>query len=503
MSRKILFLFITVALIPITASDAYSQLQVYQTNPHYFFYKGKPLVLITSDHHYGAIIDKDFDYVKYLDYLGDNSMNLTRIYPGGMFEPPDKYLHGNPLGPRAGRQLLPWAKSDQAGANPLLADSGQLSLKYDLDKWDPAYFERLRAFVGLAAKKDIIVEIPFFNGMYADCWPLMAMYHTNNIQNIGYYDVKDCGLYTSTDSRNQEIIKYQKAYIKKIVTELNRYDNLIFDICDEPSLQGLPDGSIIVNPDSVIIPWINEMKDAFILTEGSLPKKHLLGQTVQNLSPDLSDKQWCAWLPCEYVAPAEKALKIDYSRNKPIVNVETNYYGTSLTKSAYTYDAVRLEGWWFMMSGGAGMINLNGKFYSGNETGDMISRTQIIPQKKKLIEFMNGLDLAGLTRFSDFDVAPSGALSAGIYNKNKQYAIYLFHASPDKEWGSSFVPDPGKYTDSLTINDIGPGSYIAEWIDPVTGIVKSSEKINHKGGNLKLTTPGYSLDIVLRINKTR
>jgi hypothetical protein len=98
---------------------------------------------------------------------------------------------------------------------------------------------------------------------------------------------------------------------------------------------------------------------------------------------------------------------------------------------------------------------------------------------------------------------PSGALSAGIYDKNKQYAIYLFHASPDKEWGSSFVPGPGKYVDSLTINDIGSGSYIAEWIDPVTGIVKSSEKINHKGGNLKLTTPVYSLDIVLRINKTR
>ena len=59
-------------------------------NPHYFFYKGKPLVLITSDHHYGAIVDKDFDYIKYLGFLSDQGMNLTRIYPGGMFEPADK-----------------------------------------------------------------------------------------------------------------------------------------------------------------------------------------------------------------------------------------------------------------------------------------------------------------------------------------------------------------------------------------------------------------------------
>ena len=213
-----------------------------------------------------------------------------------MFEPPDKYMPGNPLGPRAGRQLLPWAKSDLAGANPLLAGSGEQSFKYDLDKWNPVYFARLKAFVELARGKDIIVEIPFFNGMYADCWPLMAMYHTNNIQGIGHYEARDCGIYTTDNQLNREIIRYQKAYIKKIVTELNGYDNLIFDICDEPSLQGLPDGSIIVNPDSLIIPWINSMKDAFIQAEESLPNKHLLGQTVQNLSPDLSDKIWCSSL---------------------------------------------------------------------------------------------------------------------------------------------------------------------------------------------------------------
>ena len=152
MEKKALYFWIAILLTLVTI-DGYSQIKICPANPHYFFYKGKPLVLITSDHHYGAIIDKDFDYIKYLDYLGENSLNLTRIYPGGMFEPPDKYLDGNPLGPRAGRQLLPWAKSDQAGANPLLAESGQPSLKYDLDKWDPAYFERLRAFVELAGKE--------------------------------------------------------------------------------------------------------------------------------------------------------------------------------------------------------------------------------------------------------------------------------------------------------------------------------------------------------------
>ncbi len=38
-------------------------------NLHYFSYKGKPLVLITTDQHYGAVINLDFDYVPFLDRL--------------------------------------------------------------------------------------------------------------------------------------------------------------------------------------------------------------------------------------------------------------------------------------------------------------------------------------------------------------------------------------------------------------------------------------------------
>ena len=53
-------------------------------NPHYFAYKGKPLVLITTDQHYGAVINLDFDYASFLDRLHEYGMNLTRIYPAPM-----------------------------------------------------------------------------------------------------------------------------------------------------------------------------------------------------------------------------------------------------------------------------------------------------------------------------------------------------------------------------------------------------------------------------------
>jgi hypothetical protein len=490
-------LFLLTSLVAISCKN--NPVQVCPVNPHYFYYKGHPVVLITSDHHYGAVIDQDFDFVTYLNYLADHGMNLTRIYPGGMFEPTDKYLPGNPLGPRPGRQLLPWARSVQEGANPALAEPGKPAFKFDLDSWNPAYFSRLKAYVEYARKKDIIVEIPFFNGMYADCWPLMALYYGNNIQNVGRYEAPDCGLFTTMEPRNLEVVKYQAAYITKIVQELNDYDNVIYDICDEPSLQGLPDGSIVVNPDSLIAPWIQSMKEAFLQAEELLPKKHLLGQTVQNLSPDLSGESWCRWLPAEYVKPAAKALDLNYGVNKPIVNVESNYFGASLTKNNYSADAVRLEGWWFMLGGGAGIINLNGEYYRGNETGGVITQTQIVPQRKILKEFMQSLNLTGLSRFTAVSNVTEGAIYSALAEKGKQYALYLFHGSQDDEWGANYIPNPGHYRDTLTLGNVPSGVYALKWIDPVSGAVKVSENRHWKGGSLTLLTPSYTLDIALTI----
>ena len=36
-------------------------IQLHPENPHYFLYKGKPLALITSAEHYGALLNLDFD----------------------------------------------------------------------------------------------------------------------------------------------------------------------------------------------------------------------------------------------------------------------------------------------------------------------------------------------------------------------------------------------------------------------------------------------------------
>jgi hypothetical protein len=477
-------------------------IRVSPANPRYFERDGKPLVLVTSDHHYGAVIDADFDFAAYLDYLAASGMNLTRIYPGGMFEPTDKYVAGNPLGPRPGRQILPWARSAEAGAHPALAEPGQPSYKFDLDRWNPEYFARLNAFVEHARRKGIVVEVAFFNGMYADCWPLMPLYHGNNVQGVGRYEAEECGLFTTASPRNEDVLRYQKAYVAKIAAELAAFDNVIYDLCDEPSLQGKADGSIVTLPDRDVVPWLQALKEAFLGAEARLPRKHVLGQTVQSLSPDLSGEPWCAWLPTEYVRAATAAFEKNYAARKPIVNVESDYFGHGLVKP-YTVDDVRVEGWWFLVGGGAGTINLNGEYHRGQETGGPDTREKIVPQRKALKDFVEGFDLASVARFDGVAGIPAGAFASALAEPGKQYALYVFHARDDGKWGAHFVATAGTYRDTVTLKAVPSGSYRLEWVDPVSGGVRASESLRWGGGDLALTTPSYSIDVALRMRATR
>jgi hypothetical protein len=245
------------------------------------------------------------------------------------------------------------------------------------------------------------------------------------------------------------------------------------------------------------------MKDSFLRAEESLPKKHLLGQTVQNLSPDFSRESWCKWLAAEYVKPAGKALELNYRNNKPLVDVESNYYGISLTKNAYDVDAIRLEGWWFMLGGGAGCINLNGEFHRSQEEGGNNTQSYIVPQKKALKEFMNSFDLIGLSRFTDFEGTPSDAFCNILAENGKQYALYLFHGAFEGEWGAHFIPKSGSYQDTLLLHNIPAGNYTLEWVDPSSGSVKNTEKLNWGGGSLKLKPPEYTLDVALRMRNSK
>ncbi len=68
-----------------------SPIALHPENPHYFLYRNKPTILVTSAEHYGAVINLDFDYITYLDELQSKRLNLTRTFTGVYVEPPGAF----------------------------------------------------------------------------------------------------------------------------------------------------------------------------------------------------------------------------------------------------------------------------------------------------------------------------------------------------------------------------------------------------------------------------
>jgi hypothetical protein len=74
-------------------------IRAHPDNPHYYLFRGRPTVLVTSAEHYGAVINRAFDYNAYLDALKSHGLNYTRIYPAAFIEPEGTFTPRTPWHP--------------------------------------------------------------------------------------------------------------------------------------------------------------------------------------------------------------------------------------------------------------------------------------------------------------------------------------------------------------------------------------------------------------------
>src|SRR5215203_5842274 len=142
--RSVGFTLVIVAVLGMVPSVAAAQpIRLHPANPHYFLFRGRAAVLVTSGEHYGAVLNPDFDQRTYLQTLSRDGLNFTRIFTGSYFEPHGAFgIRHNTMAPDGARALTPWARSGTPG----YAGGGN---KFDLTQWDTTYFRRLRDFVRL------------------------------------------------------------------------------------------------------------------------------------------------------------------------------------------------------------------------------------------------------------------------------------------------------------------------------------------------------------------
>lgn len=455
--------------------------QLHPENPHYFLYQNKPAILVGSGEHYGAVVNLDFDYKKYLRTLAKDNLNNTRLFTGAYLEKLGDFgIQKNTLAPTEGRLVLPWKRSNILGYT--LGGN-----KFDLNQWDEAYFVRLKDFMAEAQRNSVIVEITLFSAHYAEGWNYSAFHPKNNINQT---DSVSSALVNTMQNGN--ILDHQERYVRKIVRELNSFDNFYFEIQNEPWAEqpdlvfsrneyGPPEDwrmqFQVVSQRSndwqrQVAQWIKE-------EESSLPNKHLISQNISNFHYPITDPDpSISIFTFHYALP--EAVYENYHLDRAIGLNETGFAG----QADSTY---RRQAWRFLMAGGALFSHLDYSFSVGSESGQDTTYTApgggspaLRRQLGILKSFFEGLNFVPLRPDYSVVTAAPGAMTEALSDGQTQWVVYL----------EPMAVKPYE----LTLN-LPADSYQAEWTDVVTGQVLETMKIT----NGKLSVPAGPGDKVVVI----
>ncbi len=460
--------FITLAILTSSLLTANSQpFALHPENPHYFLFRAEPTVLITSAEHYGAVINLDFDYVKYLDTLAADSLNHTRLFVGPYREVAGSFgIRSNVLAPKAQSYICAYTRSDTPGARDNLN-------KFDLSKWNRKFFDRLKNFCTHASKRGIVVEITLFCPYYGDrMWLLSPLNIQNNINGVGRVSYKDVYKMANTD-----IVKIHTEFTRKIATELNAFDNIYYEITNEPWVH------------NVEMAWQHHIVDTIVDTEKSLPKKHLISLNISNGYRTVTDPHPAVSIFNFHYASPPTAVAANYHLNLPIGFNETGFAGSD--DSTY-----RIQAWQFILAGGALYNNLDYSFAVGHEDGsfDYAGRSpgggsaELRKQLKILTEFIHSFDIVSMR--------PANEIFKGIHTLNG--TAYCLADPPNH-----YAIHAAGFGEMLLYLDIPHAKYKAEWLNTKTGKIEKAEKVDHTASELVLTAPEFKDDIALRITKLK
>ncbi len=481
-----------------------SPIQLHPQNPRYFLYEGQPLVLITATEHYGAVINRNFDYVAYLDEAADKRATLSRCFL--LFRELEHYL----LNPHSSCKPIPSEYiAPYLRAGPGYATDGYP--KFDLDQWNPEYFTRLHGFLGAASQRGIVVELTLFSNTYADAiWKLNPLNSENNVQGIGAIAWQNY-----LTMRDQDLFEHQLAYVQKIVREVNHYDNIYFEVCNEP-FGDYPDHASAAEVEA----WHDAIRSAIREVEFKLPKRHLIFQVAVERSRvdneldrlvdeptidaiNIHDYQQLSYrghvLPplARFMQGDLRLWRINYlwtvchSASKPIIFDEDNAATSSLDEEAWTIH--RKRAWTTVFSGGHyNMIDFSIQS-SGQEAGSPAARAHIRTWLKHLSTFMHAIDFVRMVPIRDFCAKlPEATLAATLANPGEEYVIYLADKREKDERGVG-EPCAGSIEFALPA-----GRYDVRMYSPASGNYTDQSHIIN-GGPVTIALKSFTHDTVLHI----
>ncbi len=175
----------------------------------------------------------------------------------------------------AGRQLGRQGGGKSSAASPVARTGPGVALdgkpKFNLEKYDPEYFRRLRDRIAAAGRRGIYVSIMLFEGwalQFADkAWPGHPMHPANHIQGVDdRWPAADQGVRVH-ELGCPQLTRLQEAYVRHVIDTVHDLDNVLFEISNEN------------HPASTA--WQYHMIDYIHAYERTLAQQHPVGMTFQ------------------------------------------------------------------------------------------------------------------------------------------------------------------------------------------------------------------------------
>jgi Family of unknown function (DUF6298) len=496
---------ILLGVAALSVAHAQDAVKIAPDNHKYLLFRGKPLVLISASEHYGSVINRPFDYEKYLADAAEHNMTMTRTFL--LYRELQSARNpSSPCKPESPDYLSPFVRS-----GPGKARDGEPI--YDLDQWNPEYFERLHRFLDAASTEGIVVELTVFSNTYSsDTWALNPFRAENNKQHVGAIEWQD---YISL--KDPELVRRQSAYARKIIQETSGYDNVYYEICNEPG-GGFAGHASAADVDA----WQEEMAHVLRGEMRRLNRPHLLsgqqaftygaknefpmdatlaGKTfdivndhpLPNTLLDGRVYEMGNFMSKELMlGQVASFCRATVEHPKPVVLDEDN--AASMYRDATGWTIHRKRAWTALLSG-CHYDYIDFSITVGSEAGTAASQKAIRTWMEHLSEFMSSFDFVHSKLAPDWITSyPQHLTTSSLSVPEGDYIAYL---ADSREVGD---PAAGEAIGGSVSLSLPPGSYDVRLYSPVTG--QYSPAIEVKGGGASsLVLPAFRQDLVIRATR--
>lgn len=450
--------FVLVSCTQPPSGKTQGPLHVSKINPRYFTDNTGKAVYLTGSHTWNNLVDMGpgespelFDYDAYLQWMKKYNHNFMRLWTWELLNWNTQANHENT--PRIHTASPhPWMRT-----GPGNALDGKP--KFDLTKFNPVYFERLKNRVQKAADEGIYVSVMLFEGWALQFSPDAFEHHPfhpeNNINGVnGDTNGDGSGVEIHTLG-NDAVTDIQEAYVKHTIDCVNGFDNVLYEISNEnhpPSTE-----------------WQYHMISFIKDYEKKLPKQHPVGMTFQYKG---GSNQTLFNSPADWISPNPEG---GYTDNPPAADGSK----VILTDTDHLWGIGGNQKWvWKSFLRGLNPIFMDP--YDGRVLRESYDSLWAEPLRKNLgytRKFAGKMDLIRML--------PKPDLASSTYclaNKGKEYLVYL----------------PDSLEVEINLDEV-QALFSVEWFNPETGEFRNADPIEG-GSEVRLRSPFDAIGAVLHLS---